>query len=453
MDPLTGVQKSLLSGKRKPEARENPRPGPIKKVIIMELERVKGTADYSPQEMVLREEIVSTIAKVLNKYGFMPLDTPVLEKWETLTVKSGGGEEIAKETYNFTDQGGRRLGLRYDLTVPSARYLAMNPKVPMPFKRYQYGKVFRYQEVKPGRLREFYQFDADIYGTESLLADAECIALATDVFKELGFKSYEIRINNKKLLQGLMNYAKVKPELVVNAYRAIDKLDKIGVSGVRKELEDKGISKESVENLLKIIEIKGGPEELIKKVEALVPGNEGIKELKELIKYLKTMNLKNYSIDLSLVRGLEYYTGSIFEVSAEGLSVSFAGGGRYDKMISQLIGADIPAVGISFGVEPIFQTLIKKAGLKITRTQFYLAPISEDQLIEGLKIASQLRAKGLNVEVDLKNRNLSKNIEFAGKKGIKYLIIVGSKDLKEGKVTLRNLETGKEEKVKPSDIS
>ncbi len=415
----------------------------------MELERVRGTADYLPPEQLLRNEIVNTCIKVFEKYGFLPLDTPVLERWETLTIKSGSGEAIAKETYNFKDQGGRRLGLRFDLTVPSARVLAMNPRMPMPFKRYQYGRVFRYGEVKPGRLREFYQLDADVYGTKSLMADAECIAVAIDCFKELGFKNYEVRINNRKLLQGLMNYAGVRPDRTLQAYRAIDKLDKIGIKRLQKELEDNGISNESVKNLLRIIKIKGMPSEVLKKVKKWVPGNAGIKELKELINYLNAMGIKKgYSIDLSLVRGLDYYTGTIFEVSAKELNVSFAGGGRYDDMIQQFIGTKIPAVGISIGIEPVYQTLAKKKELKKTMTMAYVAPVSEAQLIKALSITSKLRKKGINVETDLKNRSLTKNIEYAAKKGIKYILIVGERDLKEGKVTVRNLLTGKEQRVK-----
>ncbi len=414
----------------------------------MTLERVRGTVDYLPPEMMLREEIVNTCIKIFNRYGFGPMDTPVLEKWETLTIKSGGGEEIAKETYNFKDQSGRRIGLRFDLTVPSARVLAMNPKMPMPFKRYQYGKVFRYQEVKPGRTREFYQLDIDIYGTNSLVADAECVGVAIECFKELGFKDYYVRINNRKLLQGLLNYAGVRPDRTLDAYRAIDKLDKIGIKGVRKELEKRGIRKEVIKNLLSIIKVKGKPNEILKKVSEWVPGNLGIKELEELIRYLKAMGFKDkYLIDLSLVRGLEYYTGNIFEVNAEGLNVSFAGGGRYDEMIKKFAGVEIPAVGISFGIEPIFQVLVKKKELKKSRTLVFVAPVSDKQLIKSLNIASKLRKAGLNVEVDLKNRSLTKNIEYAAKKGMKYIVIVGERDLKEGKVTIRNLITGNEKRT------
>jgi len=413
----------------------------------VKLERVKGTVDYLPPEQMLREEIFQKLTQIANKYGFLPMDTPILEKWETLAGKSGGGSEIKKETYNFKDQGGRQIGMRFDLTVPSARVLAMNPKMPMPFKRYQYGKIYRYQEIKPGRNREFYQFDMDTYGTESIVADAECIAMGIEAFKLFGFKEFNIRVNNRKLLKGLMGYAGVDSKKIKTALVAIDKLDKIGIPGVQKELENRGINKNSINKISKIIKIQG-TDDVLNQVEELVPGNEGIKELRELIKYLNAMKIRSgYSIDLSLVRGLEYYTGTIFEISAKGLNVSFAGGGRYDKMIENFIGTKIPAVGISYGIEPIYQVLVKKRGLKKTRTQVYIVPINEKVMKKSLGLASELRALGVNTEIDLKNRNLSKNIEYANKKGIKKLIIVGERDVKEKKVTIKNIVTGKERRI------
>lgn len=421
----------------------------------MNLERVRGVRDFMPKEMILREDVVEKFKKIFKKYGFLPLDTPALEKWELLSSKYAGGAAILEETYNFKDKSGRRIGLRYDLTVPIARVIAMNPDLTMPFKRYQYSKVWRYQEIKPGRLREFYQMDIDTFGTKSMLADAEVIACSIECFKELGFKKFTVRINNRKILESIVKYAGVEKKNTIKCFRAIDKLDKAGLKGVKKELKNYGIKQSSINKIMPLLKIKGSPETVFKKAKKFIRdkiGLEGIKELKEIISYLDIMKTEaKYNIDLSLVRGLDYYTGPIFEVSAEGLNVSFAGGGRFDEMISKFCGKEVPAVGISFGIEPITQVLEKKQKIKQTFTKIYVIPIGNTKE-KALEITQKLRKTGISVEMDLMEKNISKNLKYINKKGIPYSLIIGPKDLRENQLTVKNMETGKEEKIDISSI-
>lgn len=419
----------------------------------MELENVKGAIDELPERALLREKIVETLKGVFKKYGFVPINTSCLQKWETLTAKGGGGQEIKKETYNFEDNSKRRIGLRFDLTVPTARLLSENKTLTMPLKRYEYGKVWRYQEIKPGRQREFYQFDIDIFGSKSLLAETELISCAVEGFNNLGFKEFKIRLNNRKLLKELIKYSGIKDEKVIDVFRSIDKLDKIGVEGVKKELEQRGIKKE-IPKIIEVIKIQGNSDKVLKEVKKILGNeNEGVKELEELSIYLKEINIeKQCVIDLSLVRGLEYYTGIIFEISAEGLNVSFAGGGRYDTMIRQFGGKEIPAVGISFGIEPIIQVLEKREIAGKT-TKVFIALASENLKVKALKIADNLRKNNVNTEIDLTEKNLSKQFEYCNKTKIPFVVVLGEKDLKENKVTVKDMKTGKEERIELNKIS
>jgi len=420
--------------------------------VFMELENVKGTIDELPERALLRERIADTLKGVFKKYGFVPLNTSCLQKFETLTAKGSGGEEIKKETYNFDDNSRRRIGLRFDLTVPTARLLSENKSVTMPLKRYEYGKVWRYQEIKPGRQREFYQFDIDIFGTKSLLAEAELISCAVEGFKALGFKEFKIRLNNRKLLKEMIKYSGVNEEKITDVFRSIDKLDKIGVEGVKKELEQRGIKKETPK-IIEVIQISGRYDEVLNKIKKILGKNEGIDELEELAGYLNVLGIENQCIiDLSLVRGLEYYTGTIFEISAEGLNVSFAGGGRYDSMIQQFGGNEIPAVGLSFGIEPIIQVMEKKEEETAT-AQVFVAVADSTLKNEALKIADSFRKQKISTELNLSEKNLSKQFEYCNRKKIMFAVIVGSRDFREKKATVKNMLSGEETMVALDKLS
>jgi len=419
----------------------------------MGLETAKGTKDYSPEEKILRNEVVGKLTSIFERYGFSPLDTPVLERYDVLAAKYAGGAEILKETFKLIDQGSRELGLRYDLTVPLCRYMAMNPTIKMPFKRYQIGEVFRDGPVKLGRMRQFTQVDVDVVGSKSMLADAECINIAQAFFKEIKI-DVMIEINNRKILNGILAALEVPEDKSVDVILAIDKLKKVPVKEIEKELAAKGVKGRLVDELLKIFNTKGTNEDKIKKLRKIVKsdaGREGLDEMEELLGYTKG---KNVVFSVSLARGLAYYTGTVFEVFMEksDFTSSLAGGGRYDKMIGNFIGnREVPAVGISFGLEPISVVMQASSSIKKTVTQIYVIPIKA--LKEAQKICEKLRDVGLKVDIDMNDRGISKNLDYAASYGIPYVLFVGKKELEENKVKLRDMKTGKEQMIAVADVS
>lgn len=415
---------------------------------------VKGTRDFLPEEMILRQQVLEKIRKVFETFGFQPLETSALESWEILSAKGAGGDEILNETYNFEDKGGRKVGLRYDLTVPLARVITENPNLPLPFKRYQIEKVWRYGDIAKDRFREFLQADIDVVGSESVLSDAEVIACAIECFNYLGFKKFVVRLNNRKILTDLLKISKVEEKKVTDVLRIIDKLEKIGVNSVKKELEEKGISRDSIKKIINFIDIKGESERVLKEAESFGI-KDGIKELKEILSYLKIMKLDSkIKVDLSLARGLDYYTGPIFEVFAEEGIGSLAGGGRYDKMIGLFLGREIPATGISLGIERIMEVMNERKMLNNvkSKTKVFVVAVNDKIRDKVLEIVQTLRDKSVTTDYDLRFRTLSKQLEYINSLGIPFAVIVGDKELKENSVKLRNMETGKEELVKISEI-
>ena len=413
---------------------------------------VKGTRDFLPEEMILRQQVLEKIKNVFEIFGFQPLETSALESWEVLSAKGAGGEEILNETYNFEDKGGRRIGLRYDLTVPLARVIADNPNLPLPFKRYQIGNVWRYGDVAKARFREFLQADVDIVGSESLLTDAEVIACTIECFNALGIKEFYVRLNNRKILNEILRLSKISENKFTDILRSIDKLDKISTDDVIKEIENKGISKDSIKKLLSYTKIKGEPEKVFKEIEEL----EGLNELKEIISYLKSMKLNSkVKIDLSLARGLDYYTGPIFEVFAEQGIGSVAAGGRYDKMIGLFLGRDIPATGISLGIERIMEVIKERKIIEMTKskTKVFVIAVNDRLRNKILEIVQMLREKSIKVDYDLRSRTLSKQLEYASSLGIPFAVIVGERELKEKSVKIRNMKTGKEEIVSINQLA
>jgi len=409
----------------------------------MKLQTAKGVQDFSPQEKILKNEIVDTLKEVFEKYGFLPLETPILERYETLAAKfaAGASSDIMKEIFTLKDQGKRKLGLRFDLTVPLARFVGMNPNLRMPFKRYEMGRVFRDGPIKLGRKREFWQADVDIIGSSSMAAEAELLAVADEVFKRLGL-GVVIRVNNRKLLNGILKNVGIKKK--EEAIVSIDKLEKIGEAGVKKELKEKKFDSKKINALLKLLKIKNL--NLLKKQ---IKDEEGIKELEELFKYLKILRVK-VDFDPSLARGLAYYTGTVFEVFMRKgeMTGSLAAGGRWDKMIGGFLGKeDYPAVGIAFGLSPVMEVLkLKKKSL----VKVFVIPIKT--IKESLKVVSKLREERIKADMDLMGRGISKNLEYASSLGIPYVIFVGERELKAGKVKLRDMETGNEWLLSMKDV-
>src|SRR3989338_10448809 len=310
-------------------------------------QNARGTRDTMPEEMIRFKYVIDVIKRIYEKYGFDPLDTPVFEEWGLLSAKQGGGEEIKQEIYYFKDKSERELGLRFDLTVPLARVFVNSPELPLPFKRYQIAKVWRYDKPGANRWREFWQADIDVVGSESIEAEAEGLKAICEIFYELGFSDFSIRINNRKTVEAFVKSVDVKD--YVDVFRSVDKMDKIGEDGVRKELEGKGVEEDKIKKILEFIKIRN-----IEDARKFV--SEGLDELETITSLLKDYG-KNISVDMSLVRGLEYYTGPVFEVTlGEGLP-SVGGGGRYDNLTESVGGKKIPATGISLGVDRIVSVM------------------------------------------------------------------------------------------------
>lgn len=419
-----------------------------------ELMNARGVRDFLPEEAIARQGITDMMRSVFERYGYSPLETPAIERSDVLSAKFAGGAEILKEIFKVEDQGGRELALRYDLTVPLSKVVGLNPNIPKPFKRYQIQPVWRDGPIKLGRYREFMQCDADIVGTKSMMADAEILAIAAEVFSKLGF-DFAIKVNSRKLINGILDFAGIK-ENKMDAILSIDKLEKFGSGAVEKELADKGFGKREIESVMKILALKGRNGEILEKAGKLVKseeGKEGIHELKELLEYCELMGVQ-IRIDVSLSRGLEYYTGPVYEVYLKDSKVtsSVAGGGRYDKMIGMFIGrGEYPATGISFGIEPIFEALKEQKGARPkTVTQALVIPIAT--LKESIKLVKELRAEGIRAEIDLMDRGISANLDYANALGIPYVVFLGKKELAEKKVKLRDMKSGKEKMLEAKEV-
>ncbi len=428
----------------------------------MDLEPVKGTRDFAPEEKLLRDYVKAKLVSVFERFGYNPLETPAMENWDVLSCKYAGGAEILKETYRFTDQGGRDIGLRYDQTVPTCRFFANNPRLATPFKRYQIQQVWRDGPIKLGRYREFYQCDFDIFGVQSQSSDAESIAVIEAVYKEFNFKG-KLKLNNRRILNGLLEYCKVQKDDLMPVILSLDKLEKIGVEEVAKELEQKGVSAETAKNVLKLffdLDDLGNKEVMaqLKKLLTSGEGLEGVKEMEELLYYLGIFGVdpEFYEIKATLARGLVYYNSAIYEgyLDDSPIKSSICGCGRYDNMVGQFLGgkAQVYATGGSFGFEVICEAL-KLRGDKVRKTvaEAFVIPVKGQK--EAFETATKLRALGVNTSIDLLGRNISKNLDYCSKQEIPFAVIVGEKEAKEGKVTLRDLESGKEELLTAAQAS
>ena len=413
----------------------------------------RGTRDFMPAEMARRQYIFDTVRKVFQDFGYQPLETPAFESWELLGAKGGGGEAIKDEVYLFRDKGNRQMGLRFDLTVPLARVVANNPQLPKPFKRYQIGPVWRYDNPQAGRFREFWQADADVIGSASMAADAECIALFAECLMKLGFRDFEIRLNNRKLLNGIMDAIGIGRKKSLAVFRALDKLEKQGEDAVGKELIKAGIKPKQSETLMNIINAGGRPKEAIKRARKLLEGFmeavKGLDELEEIVELSGSHGVADrITIDLSLVRGLDYYTGPIYEISANsnaGTSVgSIAGGGRYDNLIELYGGSSTPATGGSLGIERICEIMSAEGMFKdipASRTRVLVAAARDEPKLrqKAIETAQKLRSEGIAAETDLMGRKLKKGLDYATGRGIPYIIIIGDKELKSGRLALRDM--------------
>jgi len=392
--------------------------------------------DLPPEAAMKKQNVIAVIRSIFERYGFAPIETPAMESFDMLSMK-GGGDAVRREIYNFKDQGDREIGLRFDLTVPLARFVSNNPNMPKPFKRYAIGEVWRYDNPQASRWRQFTQADVDIVGSSSIMADAECVAVVIDALENVGLKDFKIRVNNRKLLENILVECGVNRGKIFDVFRVIDKMDKIGKSGVEEGLAKTGIDAKKIFSYLN---------KDITQLEKI----QGFAELKEFLTAIENFGKKDkIKTDLTLVRGLEYYTGNVFEIMSS-LSVSIGGGGRYDKMMAAYNAGDMPAVGMSIGVDRLLE-LIEKEPSK-TPAKVFVAIIGESRNY-ALEIANSLRKNGINTSMELGERNIKKQLEYADTLGIPYAVIVGPEEMKEKAVKLRNMKTREEKKIKFSELS
>lgn len=416
----------------------------------MKIEIAKGVRDTNPEEKILKSFIVDTLRKTFEEYGFNPLDTPIIERFEVLASKYAGGEEILKETFRLSDQGDRDLCLRYDLTVPLARYTAMNPTLKMPFKRYQIGQVFRDGPIKLGRYREFTQCDVDIIGTKNLLADIELLKIASVAFKKIGL-DIEIKFNDRNLLDSIMKSANISEDKIIPAILSLDKIEKIGQSEVEKEMISKDLTKDMIDKLFSMIKRK---ENNIETLNNISIEDEAKKDVKRMIELLDVLDV-NANFYPNLARGLAYYTGTVFEIFATDSKVtsSIAAGGRYDKMIGNFArnNQEYPAVGISFGLDVIFEAIkLKSDNLQSSVVKILVIPINTQN--ESIKIVTELRNSGINSDISFK-KGVSKSLDYAASYKIPFVLFVGENEVKENKFKLRNMDSGKEEMLTIGEIT
>ncbi len=425
----------------------------------MAIQPLRGMRDFLPEQMIRRQYLMDLIRAVFEDYGFSPMETPAMESMELLGKKGVGGEDVDNEIYTFRDKGDRRVGLRFDLTVPMARVVAANPQLKKPFKRFQISRVWRYDRPQAGRYREFWQADADIVGTSRMDAEAECLAIAVSVLRQLGFRKFRIRLNNRKILNGMVELLSVKKEKYPQVFRTLDKLDKIGKKGVREELRGLLKAKE-IGMIMEFIERRGKPKSVMKRdldVFTTTVGDQGRDELLDIVDKAKVYGIDKFiEVDFSLVRGLDYYTGPIFEVSIEsGKNVgSVAGGGRYDNLIEMYGGRWTPATGFSFGIERIFEIMEaeKMFTQPGTKTEFFVVAVNDGCREEAIRVAEQLRAAYLDTETDLMGRDMKRQLEYASKSGIPYAIIVGEKEIKKKRYGFKDLRSGKQASMRIEEI-
>ncbi|UCE19559.1 MAG: histidine--tRNA ligase [Gemmatimonadota bacterium] len=424
---------------------------------VIEPRVFKGTRDFLPEEMIHRDRIIDVMKSTFETYGFEPLETPALEYWDILTGKYG--EEGEKLIYRLDYKGGHEVALRYDLTVPLSRVIALYPHLPKPFKRYQMQPVWRADkpQLRQGRFREFYQCDVDTVGSGSMLADAEIIIVTHAILSSLGFQTFRIRINNRKVLAGIVEYTCGDQSRSADICRCIDKLDKIGMDGVKHELERCDIPDGSAQKVLKILEISGNNETVLRDLERELSvsqmGLAGLSELKEVFAFLQNNGLPQdrYTFDLHLARGLDYYTGPIFEtvLTDQPHIGSLAGGGRYDELIGLFSGIDEPATGTTIGLDRIYtamQQLNMLENVK-TKTQVLVTLFDDTTFKQSMSVAQELRDNGINTDTYFEQHSMKKQFTYAHKKGIPYVVILGPDECAKDEISVKDMESGEQKTI------
>lgn len=427
---------------------------------IIKPSTLPGFMELLPKDQVVFNQLVDIIKTNFEKYGFLPIDTPVLEKAEVLLAKGGG--ETEKQVYEFT-KGTTDIAMRFDLTVPLARYTVEHfSDLNFPFKRYQIGKVYRGERAQKGRYREFYQCDIDIIGNGkiSLVNDAECPAVIYSIFREFNFGKFTININNRKILNGFFKSLEVKSTEEV--MRIIDKIDKIGVDNVKEELAKVGMSAENIDKLISFIEIDGTKEEIIEALKNLDCDNEdfikGVEELETVVKYMRAYGVEDdyFKINLKIARGLDYYTGTVYETFLDDHRElgSVSSGGRYDNLAGYYTTNLMPGVGMSIGLTRLFSKMQELGLIKETKSEvsdIIIIPM-EETVVESIEILSRLQKEGISATIYAESGKMGKKFKYADALDIKYALVIGENEIKSNVYGLKNMDTGEQEDLSLEEI-
>lgn len=420
-----------------------------------------GFMELNPNDQVKFDQMKETIQRSYERFGFLPLDTPVIELSEVLLAKAGG--ETEKQIYRFS-KGDSDLSLRFDLTVPLAKYVAQYYNdLAFPFKRYQIGKVYRGEKAQKGRYREFYQCDIDIIGDGelSIINDAQIPSIIYNTFKELGFNNFTICINNRKILNGLFGYLGLS-DLATDILRIIDKIEKIGEEAVRGELEMLGINADAIETIINFVSIEGSIDEKLSALADFGIADElfatGVQELTDVVKYIRSLGVPEgfFTIDLKIARGLDYYTGTVYETFLNDYRKigSVCSGGRFDNLAEYYTDKKLPGVGISIGLTRLFYQLSQVDAVKADResvSDVLIIPM-DSEIDDCLKIASALRAVGINTDLYFEDAKMKKKMKYADKWRIPYVIIVGEEERNSALYALKNMQTGEQAKLSLEDV-
>ena len=415
---------------------------------------LQGFMELMPNEQILFNQIKNTIEEVYQKYGFLPLDTPIVELSEVLLAKAGG--ETEKQIYRF-NKGDNDLSLRFDLTVPLAKYVAKRcNELIFPFKRYQIGKVFRGERPQKGRFREFYQCDIDVIGDESLSinVDAELPTIIYEIFTKLNFGKFVIRINNRKVLNGLFEYLEITDK--AECLRIIDKIDKIGKEEVKKELRELGVKEDNIDYLIDFMQFDGSNEEKISNLKSLSILNEtyqlGVRELEQVVNYLnETIPSDAFKIDLTIARGLDYYTGTVYETSLVDYPKigSVCSGGRYDNLAEYYTDKKLPGVGISIGLTRLFSQLLDAGIIKtdnVSVSDVLVIPMSDD-LKYALKVTKNLRNNGIKTSICYLEKGMKQKFKYANRINVPFVLVLGEDEEKNNLVTLKDMQEGSQDTI------
>lgn len=427
---------------------------------LIKPETLKGFRDYPPELMMPREKLIDTAKRIYRSYGFAPIDTPALEKSEILAGQ--GSDETDKQMFRFTDAGGRDVGMRFDLTVPLARFAAQHiGQLGTPFKRYHIATVWRGEKPQRGRYREFMQCDFDTIGTTSIVSDIETALVIFDLMNAIGFDEFTIRVNNRKVLNGLLQKSGLE-DRATEVLRAIDKLDKIGPEKVTAEMKvTASASDEQAASILRLSQLSGTNEEILSAVGQMVAGNEtgelGVENLRQLVGGVRAVGVdeKNLKLDIGIARGLDYYTGTVFETELGQLPGigSVCSGGRYDNLASKFTKLELPGIGASLGLDRLLAAQEELGLIEKVRTPapVFIVYFEKDRLADYLQIAAALRGVGIGAVIYPENKKFDKQLKYADKQGFQVAIIAGSQDFAEQKCQVKNLAQRSQVEVSLAD--